>query len=120
MSDTALYIIVGVLILHFLAGVGFLLFKILGLKTGRLLEELPDEKKEEILNALKESEDETTLISREDFLKKKMCISATLPVDQNGLDLVRQAHQPSLGHRRFDLTEAEEKMRRCRIFSPAS
>lgn len=33
MSDTGLHIIVGVLILHFLAGIGFLLFKIFGGKS---------------------------------------------------------------------------------------
>jgi len=33
MSDTSLYIIVGVLILHFLAGIGLLLYKILGGKS---------------------------------------------------------------------------------------
>ncbi len=38
---------------------------------GKLWGELPEEKKEEILHALDESEDESTLIPREDFLKKK-------------------------------------------------
>lgn len=33
MSDTGLYIIVGVLILHFLAGIGVLLYKIFGSKS---------------------------------------------------------------------------------------
>ena len=33
MSDIGLYLIVGILILHFLAGIGFLLFKILGGKS---------------------------------------------------------------------------------------
>lgn len=33
MSDTGLYIIVGVLILHFIAGIGFLLYKIFSSKT---------------------------------------------------------------------------------------
>lgn len=33
MSDTGLYIIVGILILHFLAGIGFLLYKIFGGKS---------------------------------------------------------------------------------------
>lgn len=33
MSDTGLYIIAGVLILHFLAGIGFLLYKIFGSKS---------------------------------------------------------------------------------------
>ena len=71
MSDTALYIIVGILILHFLGGVGFLLYKIFGSKPDKLWEDLPDENKEAILKALEEFEDKTTLISSEDFLKKK-------------------------------------------------
>ncbi len=33
MSNTGLYIIVGILILHFLAGIGFLLYKIFGGKS---------------------------------------------------------------------------------------
>lgn len=39
--------------------------------AGKLWEELPADKKQEILLALEESEDESTLISREDFLKSK-------------------------------------------------
>lgn len=33
MSNTGLYIIVGILILHFLEGIGFLLYKIFGGKS---------------------------------------------------------------------------------------
>jgi hypothetical protein len=40
-------------------------------QPGKLWGELPEEKKQEILLTLEESEDESTLISREDFLKKK-------------------------------------------------
>ncbi len=38
---------------------------------GKLWEELPEDKKQEILLALEESADESTLISRADFLKRK-------------------------------------------------
>ena len=38
---------------------------------GQLWAELPEEKKQEILSALEESEDESTLITREDFLKRE-------------------------------------------------
>jgi hypothetical protein len=38
---------------------------------GKLWEELPDEKKQEILLALEESEDSSTLITREEFLKRQ-------------------------------------------------
>jgi hypothetical protein len=38
MSDTGLYIIVGILILHFLAGISFLLYKIFGTKSSDLQE----------------------------------------------------------------------------------
>lgn len=41
------------------------------LPAGKLWEELPEGKKQDILIALEESEDESTLISREDFLKPK-------------------------------------------------
>lgn len=40
-------------------------------KPGKLWEELPEDKKQDILLALEESADESTLISREDFLKRK-------------------------------------------------
>lgn len=40
-------------------------------QPGKLWEELPEDKKKEILVALEESTDESTLISREDFLKRK-------------------------------------------------
>lgn len=40
-------------------------------QPGKLWEELPKDKKQEILLALEESADESTLISREDFLKRK-------------------------------------------------
>jgi hypothetical protein len=40
-------------------------------QPGKLWEELPEDKKQEILLALEESADESTLISREDFLKRK-------------------------------------------------
>lgn len=40
-------------------------------QPGKLWEELPEDKKKEILVALEESADESTLISREDFLKRK-------------------------------------------------
>lgn len=40
-------------------------------QPGKLWEELPEDKKQDILLALEESADESTLISREDFLKRK-------------------------------------------------
>lgn len=40
-------------------------------QSGKLWGELSQEKKRKILLTLKESEDESTLISREDFLKKE-------------------------------------------------
>lgn len=40
-------------------------------QPGKLWEELPEDKKQEILLTLEESADESTLISREDFLKRK-------------------------------------------------
>ncbi|GMQ24707.1 hypothetical protein Aoki45_13890 [Algoriphagus sp. oki45] len=40
-------------------------------EPGQLWAELPEEKKQEILSALEESEDESTLITREDFLKRE-------------------------------------------------
>lgn len=40
-------------------------------KPGQLWEELPEEKKREILLTLEESDDESTLISKEQFLKSK-------------------------------------------------
>ncbi len=40
-------------------------------QPGKLWEELPEDKKQDILLALEESTDESTLISREDFLKRK-------------------------------------------------
>jgi hypothetical protein len=40
-------------------------------QPGKLWEELPKDNKQEILLALEESADESTLISREDFLKRK-------------------------------------------------
>ena len=40
-------------------------------QPGKLWEELSDEKKQDIFLALEESEDESTLISREDFFKSK-------------------------------------------------
>ncbi|MDP2042851.1 MAG: hypothetical protein Q8S14_15375 [Algoriphagus sp.] len=40
-------------------------------QPGKLWEDLPEDKKQEILLALEESADESTLISREDFLKRK-------------------------------------------------
>lgn len=39
-------------------------------KPGKMWDELPDEKKEEIILSLEESEDESTLIPREQFLKR--------------------------------------------------
>ncbi len=40
-------------------------------QPGKLWEELPEGKKQEILLALEESADESNLISREEFLKSK-------------------------------------------------
>lgn len=40
-------------------------------KPGQLWEELPEEKKKEIMLALEESENESTLISREELLNPK-------------------------------------------------
>lgn len=40
-------------------------------QPGKLWEELPESKKQEILLTLEESEDESKLISREEFLKSK-------------------------------------------------
>lgn len=40
-------------------------------QPGKLWAELPEDKKQDILLALEESADESTLISREDFLKRK-------------------------------------------------
>lgn len=40
-------------------------------QPGKLWEELPEDKKQDILLALEESADKSTLISREDFLKRK-------------------------------------------------
>jgi hypothetical protein len=38
---------------------------------GKLWKELPEDKKQEILLTLEDSADESTLMSREDFLKRK-------------------------------------------------
>jgi len=40
-------------------------------QPGKLWEELPEGKKQEILLALEESDDQSTLITREDFLNSK-------------------------------------------------
>ncbi|GAA0878282.1 hypothetical protein GCM10009119_12500 [Algoriphagus jejuensis] len=40
-------------------------------EPGKLWEELPEDKKQEVLSALQESEDESTLMTREEFLKSK-------------------------------------------------
>ena len=40
-------------------------------KPGKMWEELSEEQKQETLLALEESEDESTLISRDEFLKRK-------------------------------------------------
>lgn len=40
-------------------------------QPGKLWEDLPEDKKQEVLLALQESEDESTLMTREEFLKSK-------------------------------------------------
>jgi len=40
-------------------------------QPGKLWEDLPEDKKQEVFLALQESEDESTLMTREEFLKSK-------------------------------------------------